>query len=135
VSGNDGPPDEIPAHVNAVSGDVIDAAMTVHRELGPGLLESVYKKCLQHELRLRGRIVDREVAVPVVYRGLVIEPGLRMDMLVDGVVIVEAKARQGLHPVTRAQLLSYMRLANVRVGLIFNFHTLRLRDEWERLVL
>ena len=114
--------------VNEISGLVINAAMKVHTELGPGLLESAYKKCLAYELRKRGRKVDIEVPQPVVYDGVRLDFGYRFDMLVDDAVIVEAKAVDAMHPVFEAQLLSYLKLSGKKeVGLLINFHVVHLK--------
>ena len=121
-------------HVNEISGLVINAAMKVHTELGPGLLESAYKKCLAYELRKRGRKVDIEVPQPVVYDGVRLDFGYRFDMLVDNAVIVEARAVDVMHPVFEAQLLSYLKLSGKKVGLLINFHVVHLKDGIKRMV-
>ena len=117
-----------------LSGQVVDSAMTVHSALGPGLLESAYVACLAHELRLRGLHVREQVPLPVIYRGVQIELGYRLDILVDGDLIVEVKAVAKLLPVHHAQLLSYLRLSGRRVGLLINFHVRRLKDGISRIV-
>lgn len=101
---------------------IIGAAIEVHRSLGPGLLEAVYEQCFAIELAHRGLDVLRQVSVPVVYRGVSIEAAYRADMVVEGAVVVELKAVEVVLPVHEAQLLSYMRLLNKRVGLLLNFH-------------
>src|SRR6267378_7620583 len=93
-----------------ISGAVVDAAMKVHSALGPGLLESVYQKCLQHELQKRGLKVDCEVWLPVVYDGVQIEGGYKVDLLIEGTVVVELKVVEHLLEVHKAQLLSYLKL-------------------------
>jgi GxxExxY protein len=120
--------------IHQVSGAVVDAAMKVHSALGPGLLESAYQACLAHELRTRGRRVRVQVPLPVVYEGIRVEVGYRLDLLVDDAVIVEAKAVARLLPIHDAQLLSYLRLSGHRVGLLINFHVPHLRDGIRRLV-
>jgi GxxExxY protein len=120
--------------VNQVTGSVISAAMQVHSLLGPGLLESAYQACLVHELRKRGQEVASQVGLPVVYDGEKIELGYRIDLIVESLVIVEIKCVEAIHPVHQAQLLSYMRLSNIRVGLLINFYVTRLRDGIKRMV-
>ncbi len=120
--------------VNEVSGDVVDAAMKVHSALGPGLLESAYEACLVHELRRRGHVVGVQEVLPVHYDGVRIDAGYRVDLLVDGVVIVELKAVRELLPIHEAQLLTYLKLSGVKVGLLINFNVQRLKDGIKRLV-
>jgi GxxExxY protein len=120
--------------INDISGEVVDAAMKVHSKLGPGLLESTYETCLAHELRLRALDVQSQVPVAIVYEGVEIDVAYRIDLLVNGAVIVELKAIAKLLPVHEAQLLSYLKLAGHRVGLLINFHVLHLKDGIRRLV-
>jgi GxxExxY protein len=120
---------------NALTGRIVDAALLVHRTLGPGLLESVYEQCLACELALRGLSVARQVAIPVTYRNIRISAGLRMDLVVGGTVVVEVKASEKLLPVHRAQLLTYLKLSGYQLGLLLNFNVPRLRDGIHRLVL
>ncbi len=123
------------AKADALSKGVIGAAIEVHRILGPGLMESVYEKCLQRELELRGITATKQMAVSVEYKGLVFEDNLRCDLLGDDCLLVEPKAVETLHPVSKAQLLSYMRLLDVPVGLLINFHEALLKQGVHRLVL
>jgi len=123
------------ADVNRVSGAVVDAAMAVHTALGPGLLESAYEACLAHELRKRGFRVESQVGLPVVYDGVRLDLGYRLDLIVDGVVIVEIKAVEAISPVHQAQVLSYLKLSGVTVGLLLNFHVAHLKDGIKRFVL
>jgi len=120
--------------INEVSGQVVDAAMKVHSALGPGLLESAYEACLLHELRKRGRKALSQVALPVVYDGVEIDIGYRIDLLVEDVVIVELKAIERLLPIHEAQLLSYLKLGCYKLGLIINFNVLHLKDGIKRMV-
>jgi GxxExxY protein len=113
----------VKARAQEVSGQTIGAAIEVHRQLGPGLLESVYGACLSDELRFRGIDHRQEVAVPVAYRGRTLDVGHRIDLLVEDLVIVELKAVERLEPVHQAQLLSYLRLSGRWLGLLVNFHT------------
>ena len=108
--------------------------MQVHSLLGPGLLESAYQACLQHELTKRGLNVAGQVGLPVVYDGEKIELGYRIDLIVENIVIVEVKCVEAIHPVHQAQLLSYMRLSGIGVGLLINFHVLHLREGIKRMV-
>src|SRR5262245_31447949 len=102
--------------INALTEKIIGAAIEVHRELEPGLLESTYKVCLVHELRSRGIVVDVEKELPVRYKNLTIEAGYRIDLLVGGQVIVELKSVDKVHPIHEAQLITYLRLSGNRVG-------------------
>jgi GxxExxY protein len=120
--------------VNQVSGAVVDAALKVHSQLGPGLLESAYQACLAHELRNRGFHVATQVGLPVVYEGEKLELGYRIDVLVENLVVVEIKCIDGIHPVHEAQLLSYLRLSGKSVGLLINFHVPHLKDGIKRMV-
>ena len=114
--------------LDGYSGQVVDAAMKVHSALGPGVLESAYEACLAYELRKRGLGVAVQVPLPVVYDGVELEVGYRLDLLVNAVLIVEIKAVRQLLPVHQAQLLSYLKLSNRRLGLLINFHSHRLKD-------
>lgn len=117
-----------------LTGAIIGAAIKVHQTLGPGLLESAYEACLAHELQKLGLHVERQKPIPVIYDGLHLECGFRADLLVQGQVIVELKAKESLHPIDEAQLLSHLRLLNLQVGLLINFHVLVLKDGIKRLV-
>lgn len=119
--------------VNAITGQVVDAAMKVHSVLGPGLLESAYEACLAHELTKRSLLVARQVSLPVVYDGVELDAGYRIDLLVEDQVVVELKTVSRLLPIHEAQLLSHLRLGRYRVGLLINFHVARLRDGIRRL--
>lgn len=113
---------------------IIGAAIEVHRKLGPGLLESAYRVCLAYELRKRGLVVVEERPVPVVYDGVKLDCGFRADLVVNGLVAIELKAKSSLHPVDHAQLLSHLRLMNLSVGLLINFHEVKLIDGLHRIV-
>jgi GxxExxY protein len=114
--------------------EVVDAAYSVHVALGPGLLESICEACLDCELRAREVLVERQVAIPIAYRSLQIESGLRLDMVVGGCVVVELKAVETLLPVHRAQLLSYLRLSGHRLGFLLNFHSHLMKDGIQRFI-
>ena len=121
MSGNRGF-EPIPADVEVLAKDVVDAAFKVHKTLGPGLLESVYEAGLDYELRKRGRKVATQVPMPVVYDGLRLDAGLRLDMLVEGKLIVEVKSVERMNPVYDAQLPTYLKLTGLRLGLLINFN-------------
>ena len=114
--------------LNRRTGVVIDAAMKVHSALGPGLLENAYQMCLAHELGTRGLDIQVQVPLPVKYAGISLNVGYRIDLLVDDVVIVEVKAVSKILRVHEAQLLSYLKLSDRRVGLLLNFHVLRMKN-------
>jgi GxxExxY protein len=120
--------------LNNISGQIVDSAIAVHRELGPGLLESTYQACLAYELRSRGLNVQSEIGLPVVYRDVDLDVGYRLDMLVDDEVIVEIKSIDKLAPIHDAQLLSYLKLSNKKLGLFINFNISRVKDGIKRLV-
>ena len=120
--------------MNRVSGAVVNAAMKVHSALGPGLLESAYEACLLHELRKQGLKVEAQACLPVAYDGVKIDVGYRVDLLVEGTVIVELKAVETLLSIHEAQLLSYLKLSDKRVGLLINFNVLHLREGIKRMV-
>ena len=117
-----------------ISSRIIGAAISVHRQLGPGLLESAYEACLAYELEKLGFLVQRQKAVPLIYGTVKLECGFRADLVVDGKVIVEIKCKETLHPVDSAQLLSHLRLLNIQVGLLMNFHVVQLKDGIKRMV-
>ena len=122
------------ARLERAAGQVVDASLRVHSELGPGLLESAYEACLAYELRERGLEVISQLPLPVTYRGVRLEVGYRIDLLVSGGVVVELKAVAKLLPVHEAQLLSYLKLSGHRIGLLLNFHSAHLRDGIRRMV-
>ena len=120
--------------INLITEQVIGCAMTVHTRLGPGLLESAYQRCLEYELLKSGLPVEFEKPIPRVYDDLNLECGYRIDLLISGLVVVEVKAKESFHPVDFAQLLSCLRLSDLQVGLLINFHSVRLKDGIKRLV-
>ena len=119
---------------NDVSGHIIGAAVEVHKHLGPGLLEEIYRDCLTHELKLQGIKVEKEVALPVKYKNIEFPAGYRADLLVEESVMVELKAVDALSPIHTAQLLSYLRMSGLRLGLLINFNVSRLTDGVKRVV-
>lgn len=114
---------------------MVDAAFAVHKTLGPGLLESVYEVCLAHELEKRRLTVVRQVTVPVLYDGVRLEAGLRLDLVVEDCVVVELKAVEALLPVHTAQVLTYLKLSGHRLALLINFNVPLIRDGIKRLAL
>lgn len=122
-------------NINEITHDVIGAAIEVHRQLGPGLLESAYRECLSREFILRGIPFEREKALPVEYKDVLLEDGYRLDFLVAGCVVVEIKAIEALAPVHDAQLLTYLRLGGWRIGLLINFNVAVLKSGIHRKIL
>ena len=120
--------------LNEISAQVVDAAMKVHTALGPGLLENAYEICLKYELEKRDLRVQQQVALPVMYDGVRIDLGYRLDLLVEDQVIVELKTVDRMIPVHEAQLLSYLKLSNRRLGLLINFNVVHLRTGIKRMV-
>ena len=118
---------------NSIGDRVVASAIKIHRALGPGLLENVYEACLCHELQRHGLAVARQPVLPVIYDGIEMEVGYRLDLLVERKVVIEVKAIQSLAPVHRAQLLSYLRLGDFKVGYLLNFHTRFMKDGIMRL--
>jgi GxxExxY protein len=118
-----------------VAGQIVDSAFAVHEALGPGLLESVYEQRMFCELAARNMVVRRQLPVSVTYRGLRIDAGFRMDMLVDSLVVVEIKATERILPVHEAQLLTYLKLSGHRLGILANFNVSRIKDGLRRIVL
>jgi len=129
------PPAPIPATTEATAAQVIEFAFRVHRQLGPGLLESVYEICLRHELTRANMRYVAQAALPITYDSLRLDAGLRLDFLVDDQVIVELKAVEAILPVHEAQLLTYLKLSGRRLGLLINFNTALLKNGIRRIVL
>jgi GxxExxY protein len=129
-----GPTEEVRLRANELSNQIIGAAIEVHRQLGPGLLESAYEACLRRELGLRGVPFAHQVPLPVTYKGVEIDCSYRLDLLVGGLVIVELKAVEALEPIHSAQLLTYLRLTNLWLGLLVNFNVVVLKNGIKRVV-
>ena len=110
-----------------ITGRIIGAAIEVHKHLGPGLLESAYQRCLAHEMSLRGIQFEREKAMPLTYKGVAIEQAYRADFVVENLVVLELKAVRKFEAVHQAQLMSYLKLANLKLGLLLNFNVRRLK--------
>lgn len=109
-------------YVNQIAYDIVGCAIEVHKELGPGLLESIYEQCMIEELRTNGFNVSSQVPVPINYKGKQLKQDLRIDLLVDDLIVVELKAVEAMLPVFKAQLLTYLKLAEKPKGLLINFH-------------
>jgi GxxExxY protein len=124
----------MPNNVNDVTEAIIGAAICVHKELGPGLLESAYEACLAYELAEKRLKFERQKTLPVIYRGVELDCGYRIDFLIEDQVVVELKAIENLEPIHDAQLLSYLKLSKCKVGLLINFNVKVLKDGIHRLV-
>ncbi|HVK97667.1 MAG TPA: GxxExxY protein [Flavisolibacter sp.] len=121
--------------IEALAKDVVNIAFTIHKQLGPGLLESVYEKCYCYELTKKNIPFLRQKSVPIIYDELLIEEGLRIDILVADEIIIELKAQENYHPVWEAQLLSYLKLSNKRLGFLINFHVPLIKNGIKRIIL
>ena len=126
------PPSE---QLDDIAREIVDSAFKVHAALGPGLLESIYETCLCHELRKRGLVVQQQVPVQIIYDGVRLDGGLRLDLVVAGEVIVELKAVDKLMPVNEAQILSYLKLSRKRLGFLVNFNVPRIKEGIRRYAL
>jgi GxxExxY protein len=125
--------ERIPQSVEDVGRAVLNAAFKVHTVLGPGLLESVYQACTAYELTQSGFLAPTEVSLPVVYKEVQLDAGLRLDMLVNDCVIVEFKAVEEMHPVYTAQVISYLKMTGLRLGYLINFNVVHLKDGIRRI--
>ena len=123
------------SYLNGISNKIIGAAIEVHKELGPGLLESVYEACLCHELKKQGVPVECQVDLPIIYKGEITGKSYRIDMFVDNCVIVELKSVDTINPIHEAQLLTYMKLLNINLGLLINFNVELLKTGVRRRIL
>ncbi len=119
---------------NEISGKVIGLAIEVHSALGPGLLESAYKECLYYKLSQAGIYVERERPMPLVFEDVKLECGYRVDLLVEGRLVLEIKSVESLHDVHLAQVLTYLKLGNYKLGLLMNFNVVKLKDGIKRVV-
>ena len=120
--------------INKLTGEIIGAAIEVHKALGPGLLESAYEECLCHEFKLRSFPFERQKELPVEYKGVKLDCGYRLDVVVWNKVILELKSCSELQPIREAQLLTYLKLTNIKVGLLINFNVSVLKEGIKRLV-
>jgi GxxExxY protein len=118
--------------LNDISYKIIGCAYTVHSELGPGLLESTYETCMVYELRKQGLKVEKQKSLPVIYQGIKLDAGYRIDLLVEDKIIIELKSVEAIAPVHEAQLLTYLKLANIKLGLLINFNVKDLKKGIKR---
>ena len=125
----------IPNETERIATLIVDAAYAVHKVLGAGLLESVYEPCFCYEIQKRGLKFERQVILPIIYDGVKLDDGFRLDVLVEGQIICELKAVDELAPVHQAQLLTYLKLANKRLGFLINFNVPLIKDGIKRMVL
>lgn len=125
----------LPSGTEEIAKEIVDSAYKVHSTLGPGLMESVYEACMCHELNRRCIPFRKQVSLPIVYGGLRLESGLRLDLLVDNTVIVELKAVEQMLPLFEAQLLSYLKLTNLRLGFLINFNVRLIKHGIKRLII
>ena len=125
----------IPEEVEKVAAIAVDAAFKVHKVLGPGLLESVYEECLAYELKKRGIKVERQISLPIVYEDMRLDAGLRLDMRVEDKMILEIKSVEKMNPIYEAQLLTYLKLSGLRLGLLINFNVPAIKYGIKRIIL
>ena len=124
----------IPEELNILGKKIVDAAYTVHKNLGPGLLEKVYEICFCHEIAKRGLSYQRQLEIPVVYDGIVFDEGLRLDVIVENQIICELKALEVINPLWEAQILSHLKLTNKRLGFLINFNVANIGTGIKRFV-
>lgn len=120
---------------NEISNKIIGCAIEVHRKLGPGLLESAYQECLYYELKLQGLRVEREKPMPIIYKDIKLDQGYHIDLLVEDKVVIELKTVEDFKDVHLAQVLTYLKLGNYKLGLLLNFHVTVLKDGIKRVIL
>jgi GxxExxY protein len=125
---------EIPTEIERMAAIAVDAAFSVHTELGPGLLESAYEGCFAHELDLRGVKYQRQLAVPLNYKGKLIEVGFRADVVMEGKLLIELKAVEKVIPVHKAQVITYLKILRLPLGLLINFNEVLIRDGIQRVL-
>jgi GxxExxY protein len=128
-------PPPLSSKMNVLSGKVVDSAYVIHKALGPGLLENVYEICLTHELKKKGLKVERQVEIPINYDGIKFDAGFRIDLLVEDHLIIELKAAEAILSVHEAQLLTYLKLCQKRLGLLINFNVPILKEGIKRIIL
>jgi len=125
---------ELSSNLERIASEIVDAAFQVHTNLGPGLLESVYEACMAYELRKRGLNIKTQLHLPIRYGDIEIEAGLRLDILVADLVIIEVKAVEEMLPVHEAQMLTYLKLTNLSLGFLINFNVPRIKSSIKRMV-
>lgn len=124
-----------PAEIEeAIGRDIVDCSFKIHKELGPGLLERVYEVCLEYELRAKGYNVKRQVDIPIKYKGIIFDEGLRLDLLIDDSVIVEVKAVELVNPVWDAQIISHLKLLDKNLGYLINFNVPLIKNGIKRFI-
>jgi len=121
--------------IEEIARNIVDSAIKIHREFGPGMLESAYQKCLAHELTRRGYKVVCEVVLPIKYEGEIIESGYRIDMCIEDGILIENKTVEKILPIHEAQLLTYLRLSKIRLGFILNWYSTLMKDGIKRMVI
>ncbi len=119
---------ELSIHEEQIGKAIVNAAYNIHKSLGPGLLEKIYEVCMAHELRKAGHDVQRQVEVPISYDGIQFDEGLRLDLLIDGLVVVELKAVEIVNPVWTAQIISHLKLTGLNLGYLINFNVTLIKD-------
>ena len=127
--------DSLDPRIEAIGREIIDSAIQVHKALGPGLLESVYQSCMCHEFSLRKISFQKEAAVPVIYKNLRLESGLRLDLLVEDCIILELKSVEKIIPIHESQLLTYLKITNHRLGFLLNFNVPLMKEGIKRIIL
>jgi GxxExxY protein len=125
---------ELSAEHEAAARQIVDSAFAVHTTFGPGLLETVYEQCLVHELRSRGLQIERQVSLPIQYRGMAIDGGFRLDVVVNDLAVIEIKAVERIAPVYEAQILTYLKLSGKHLGFLINFNVPLIKDGIRRFV-
>lgn len=120
---------------NEISKIIVESSLEIHKNLGPGLLESAYEKCLVHELRTQGLLVESQKIIPINYKGVNIDAGFRADIIVENLVLIEAKAVEALNRFHLAQVLTYLKLSNLKLGLLINFNEILMKHGLKRVVL
>jgi GxxExxY protein len=124
----------VPSEIEDIGKKIVHAAYTVHKELGPGLLEKVYEICFSHELSKVGLNIKRQVELPIVYDGLIFEEGLRLDILVENIIICEIKAIDQVNPIWEAQVLSHLKISGLRLGYLINFNVVNIGQGIKRFI-
>ena len=119
--------------IEEIATEIVDSCFKIHKELGPGLLESAYETCLEHELSKRGFSVERQIPQPIIYDGIAINAGYRIDLLINGLIIIELKAVEQLAPIHTAQLITYLKLSKKTLGFLVNFHTPLIKNGLKRI--
>lgn len=127
--------DSLPDDINRISKEIVDAAYKIHKTLGPGLLESAYEACMAHEMSLRNMKFKTQLTLPVVYEEVKLDAGFRLDMLVEDKVIIEMKAVERLIPLHEAQLMTYLKLSGIRLGLLINFNERLIKQGIKRIII